>query len=155
MNRTVHLILVAMVVLALPSIGHAQSGADRFQQALKKEHVDGDLKGAIALYQQVLKEQAADRSLSAKVLLQLGSAYEKQGNADAKAAYQRIVRDYADQTEAASVARARLATLSPIAVASGGTTVPPSWSGSGVDPEGTTTRDGRLLTAIAWRGSSI
>src|SRR5215467_14811737 len=135
MSRTVHTALVVMVVLGTPSIARPQSGADRFQQALKKERVDGDLKGAIALYQQILKEQPADRSLSAKVLLQLGSAYEKQGNADAKAAYRRIVRDYSDQTEAASAARARLATLSPTAVASGGTTVRRIWAGSDVNTD--------------------
>jgi Tol biopolymer transport system component len=152
MKCAVHLALATVVMLGTPSIARPQRGADRFQQALKKERVDGDLKGAIALYQQILKEQAADRSLSAKVLLQLGSAYEKQGNADATAAYQRIVRDYADQTEAASAARARLATLSPTAVASRGTTVRRIWVGSDVVPDGAPTRDGRLLPFVAWGG---
>src|SRR5215467_7395118 len=148
MSRTVHTALVVMVVLGTPSIARPQSGADRFQQALKKERVDGDLIGAIALYQQILKEQAADRSLSAKVLLQLGSAYEKQGNADAKAAYQRIVRDYADQTEVASAARARLATLTPAALANGGTAVRRIWAGADYVWDAAPTRDGRLVTFV-------
>ena len=155
MNRTVCIVLIALVVLVTPSGAHAQGGADRFQQALKKERVDGDLKGAIALYQQILKEQKADRSLSAKVLLQLGSAYEKQGSADAKAAYQRIVRDYSDQTEAASAARARLTTLSPAAVANGGTTVRRIWAGPDIDPLGAPTRDGRLLTFVDWQTGDL
>ena len=155
MNRTVRIVLMAVVVLVTPSGSHAQSGADRFQQALKKERVDGDLKGAIALYQQILKEQKADRSLSAKVLLQLGAAYEKQGSADAKAAYQRIVRDYSDQTDAASAARARLATLSPAAVANGGTTVRRIWAGADIDPLGAPTRDGRLLTFVDWQTGDL
>ena len=155
MSRIIRFALAAVVVLGVPSIARPQTGADRFQQALKKERVDGDLKGAIALYQQILKEQVADRSLSAKVLLQLASAYEKQGNADAKAAYQRIVRDYADQTEAASVARVRLVALSPAAVATGGTAVRRIWAGADVDPEGGPTRDGRLLTFVDWKTGDL
>jgi len=155
MNRTVHIALAAVVALGTPSVGRPQTGADRFQQALKKERVDGDLKGAIALYQQILKEQAEDHSLSARVLLQLGAAYEKQGNADAKAAYQRIVRDFADQTEAASAARARLATLSLAAVVNGGTTVRRIWAGAGIDPEGAPTRDGRSITFVDWQTGDL
>jgi tetratricopeptide (TPR) repeat protein len=83
----------------------AQSGNDLFQQALRKERVEGDLKAAIALYQRILKEHAADRALSAKTLVQLGQAYEKMGNVEARSSYQRVIREYADQSAQAAVAR--------------------------------------------------
>jgi Tol biopolymer transport system component len=104
--------LAVLLTVAGTSPASAQSGTDLFQQALRKEQVDGDLKAAIALYQRILKEHATDRALSAKTLVQLGQAYEKMGNADARSSYQRVIRDYADQSEQVAVARARLGALS-------------------------------------------
>src|SRR5665811_817294 len=78
---------ILCIALLLTAFGaptaSAQSGADLFQQALQKERVEGDLKAAIALYQRILEQHAADRALSARVLVQLGQAYEKMGTADA------------------------------------------------------------------------
>ena len=118
MMRAAALCLVALATVGGPSLAAAQSGADLFQQAIRKERVDGDLKAAISLYQRVLKEHGADRTLSAKTLVQLGQAYEKLGNADATSSYQRVLREYADQSEPAAVARTRLAALSVSAASS-------------------------------------
>ena len=108
--------LAILLLLASTSSALAQGGNDLFQQALRKERVDGDLKAAIALYQRILKEETADRALCAKTLLQLGQAYEKMGMADARSSYQRLIREYADQSEQVTVARARLGALSAGAV---------------------------------------
>src|SRR3970040_2301492 len=88
MMRAAALCLVALATVGGPSRVAAQSGADLFQQAIRKERVDGDLKAAIALYQRVLREHGTDRALSAKTLVQLGQAYEKLGNADASGSSQ-------------------------------------------------------------------
>ncbi|MHB1193400.1 MAG: tetratricopeptide repeat protein [Longimicrobiales bacterium] len=157
MKRIAVLCLVILLALSAASPASAQSGADLFQQALQKERVEGDLKAAVVLYQRILEQHAADRALSARVLVQLGQAYEKMGNADARASYQRVIREYADQPEQVTVARARLDALSASTTrsASTGPTVRRLWSGDDVDESGGPTRDGRLLTFVDWNTGDL
>src|SRR5580704_2000401 len=89
---------------------HAQtSPAVELQAAMTKEHVDGDLKTAIAAYQKIAADKSAPRDVRAKALLHLAGCYEKLGQ-QAQSVYQQIVRDFADQP-AATQARTRLAVL--------------------------------------------
>ena len=57
------------VMLLLPLVAHqatAQNGDDLFQQALQKERSQGDLEGAIGLYQEIVDKFAdARRPLAA------------------------------------------------------------------------------------------
>jgi Tol biopolymer transport system component len=87
----------------------ASTPEDLYQQAITRERAAGDIQGAIQLYRQVAA--SSDRALAARALLRLGEAYEKLGARESQAAYERIVRDFADQTEPANAARARLAAL--------------------------------------------
>jgi Tol biopolymer transport system component len=106
------LIVPALAVSALACgapAAMAQSMDAVYQQGLARERGAGDLAGAIELYQRVA--QSGDRVLAAKALVRLGEAYEKMGAKEAQAAYERILRDYADQAEPVSVARQRLATM--------------------------------------------
>ena len=89
----------------------AQSGNDLFQQALVKERTEGNLPEAIKLYQTIVQKYRADRKLAAKALFQMGQAYEKLGNAEARNAYERVAREFADQKEVAADAGRRLAAL--------------------------------------------
>jgi len=84
------------------------TGTDLFQQALVKERADGRLEEAIAIYRQVL-DATSDRSLMAQTLVRIGASYEKLGMTEAREAYERVARDYADIAEPAATARARLA----------------------------------------------
>ena len=82
------------------------------EAAAKKEMVEGDLKGAIDLYRQIIAQyDRTDRASAAKALLRMGQCYEKLGLAEARNAYQRIVSEYAEQRETVTAARARLAGL--------------------------------------------
>jgi Tol biopolymer transport system component len=103
-------ILFAIVTVAVVwSVGaSAQSGYQLFQQALSKEQAEGKLNDAIVIYQRIVKDFAGDHALAAKALLRLGEAYQKLGDKQAQQAFERIVRDYADQKEAVVIARARL-----------------------------------------------
>ena len=113
-------ILVA-VILAAISIGvpvTAQRVSESellLREALHKQQVQGDLPGAIKIYQQIVSTRNGDRSVTARALLELAGCYEKLGQ-QAEAVYQRIVRDFADQP-VATQARARLAALGPPAPA--------------------------------------
>src|SRR5579859_721474 len=106
-------VLSGMILAAILSVGmvFAQSGYDLFQKALVKERAEGDLKGAIPMFQRVVSEAGANRELAAKALVEMGGCYEKLGQGEAQKAYERVLRDYPDQSAEASEARARLAAL--------------------------------------------
>jgi Tol biopolymer transport system component len=107
------LFLIAVLAAAALAIG-AQSGNDLFQKALLMERTEGNLQEAIKLYQQIVEKFAADRKLAAQALLRMGQCYEKLGNDEARRAYERLVRDYADQREVVVEARTRLALLARV-----------------------------------------
>jgi len=104
-------LLLAMTMGTALLLSGQQSGrADlQLQAAINKETVEGDLKGAIELYKKIA--QSSDRSVAANALLRMGQCHEKLGNAEARTAYQRLVRDFADQAGIVEQARVRLAAL--------------------------------------------
>jgi Tol biopolymer transport system component len=122
------------------------------EEAAKKELVDGELKGAIAIYQRILKTEGTPRGITARTLLRLGQCYEKLGTTEARNAYERLVREFADQSEEANAARGRLAAL-------GGRDtslrVRQVWAGLAEDLIGGVTRDGRYLTLQDWPSENI
>ena len=69
------------------------------QAAIRMETVEGDLKGAIELYKKIAAQPGAGRATVATALLRMGQCYEKLGDSEARKAYERVVRDYADQAE--------------------------------------------------------
>ena len=52
----------------------------QFKAAERKEQVDGDLKGAIEQYRQIVAQSGANRSIAAKSLLRMAECYQKQGD---------------------------------------------------------------------------
>ncbi|MEK7404527.1 MAG: tetratricopeptide repeat protein [Acidobacteriota bacterium] len=103
--RNLALVLAAAAGLA----AQADDAGVLLQRAIRKESVEGDLKGAIELYKKVVAGAAKNRAAAAKALLRLGECYEKQGNAQARRAYERLVREFSDQKGEAREAQARLA----------------------------------------------
>ncbi len=81
------------------------------QRAIRKETIEGDLKGAIEQYQKILTARGVGREVAATALLHLGQCHEKLGSAEARKAYERLVMEFADQAEPARTARVRLAAL--------------------------------------------
>ena len=119
MNRnTIIAAFFALVFLAGQN-ALAQSGYDLFQKGLVQERTEGDLDEAIRLYKQIVEDFKDDRTLVAKALVQMGGCYEKLGTAEARTAYERVVREYSDQPESSKVARERLSDI--IGGASGAT----------------------------------
>jgi len=111
---TAVLALFLLLVAAAPA--HSQTGQELFQQALVKERAGGDLRGAIELYERIVRDFTADRTLTASALVQLGQCYEKMGSTEAQRAYQRVVSEFADQGDLAAQARTRLVALRTEAV---------------------------------------
>ena len=152
MKRISVLITVALLLALGAGTAVAQSGYDLFQKALVKERAEGDLEAAIALYQRIAREHAENRALAAKALVQMGQCYEKLGKAEARKAYRRVIRDYADQQEQAKMARVRLAALTrPKRAADASTMVVRRvWAGPDVDILGAPSPDGRYLSYVDW-----
>ncbi len=107
-------LFIALSALWLASLAAGQtkdSAEVQLKAAIHLELVDGDLKGAIEQYQKIITNASGNRLITAKALLQMGGCYEKLGVADARRAYERVVRDFSDQQEIVAQARVRLAAL--------------------------------------------
>jgi hypothetical protein len=108
MKRT---LLLAFVALLATPTASAQSPLELFQQARRLESVQGDLEGAIALYERIGETYGSDRALGARALLQMAQAYETLGQNDATRTYRRIVSEFADQEETVAMAEEALGRL--------------------------------------------
>src|SRR5438270_10875528 len=108
------ILLVAILTLSAPLFASAQRTPESMLgAALHQEEVRGDLKGAIAGYQKVVAMPGVSRKTAAEALVRMGQCYEKLGDAESRKAYERVLREYADQKEAVTLARARLGKESP------------------------------------------
>ncbi len=145
--------LTVITLLAAATLA-AQSGNDLFQQALLKERSQGDLAGAIQIYERVLKQHASDRKLASQSLLQIAHCQERQGNETARRTYERLLKEYSDQPQAIADARARIAALSA-AAAPAGPRIRQLWAGPDVDMEGGVSPDGRWLTYAHWETGDL
>jgi Tol biopolymer transport system component len=153
----VGLVLAGALMLANPPAQRSRSAEVLLGQALHQEEVEGNLEAAIATYKKVLAEYPNNRPLAAKALVQMGECYEKLGKDEARRAYELVLREYADQNEAAEQARTRLAALRKAA----GAGKPPTlttrqvWAGPSKDLLGAPSPDGRYLTIQDWESQDL
>ncbi|HEV2492541.1 MAG TPA: tetratricopeptide repeat protein [Terriglobia bacterium] len=157
MKRILVLVATILIVGLNPATHFAQSGYDLFQQALVKEQATGDLPAAIELLKRIVQDHADNRALAAKALLEMGECYEKLGREEARKAYERLLRDYGDQNEAAAAARKRLAALGQTAGPRNGSAmvVRRVWAGPDVDVLGGLSPDGRYLSCVDWTTGAL
>jgi Tol biopolymer transport system component len=141
--------LLAVFLAALLAAGQKNDQAElALKAAIKTETVDGNLKGAIEQYKQIAAQPGAGRATVATALLRMGQCYEKLGNAEARTAYERLVRDYADQAGIVAQARVRLAALGGPGASGGLVTRRVLTDASGVG--GVLTADGKSISHIDW-----
>jgi Tol biopolymer transport system component len=147
--RPIKLILAAGLLCAALAAGFPTRQAKidpaeiALQAAIKTETVDGNLTGAIEQYQKLAK--GSHRPAAAQALVRMGQCYEKLGDAQARNAYEKVVRDFSDQKETVASAQARLAALER---AKNGlpTIVRRVWTGPEADTGGAPSWDGRYLS---------
>jgi dipeptidyl aminopeptidase/acylaminoacyl peptidase len=149
MTRIAGILVAIAIAVAASTVATAQQNTAAIEKlmasAQHKADIDGDLKGAIELYRRVAA--AGHRALAARALLSMAAAHQKlRDGATAQQIYERVVRDYADQKEAAASARVRLAP-GPALV----------WANTAVDTygNGSISRDGRLLAYVDWNTGNL
>ena len=102
-------IAIAIVAAALLAGAQSRDDAGRLLKAAHNtELVDGDLNGAIKQYSAIVSKYKSDRAVVATALVRLAECYQKMGDAESRKIFEQIVRDYADQMDAAAEAKARL-----------------------------------------------
>jgi hypothetical protein len=104
--------VVTLATLFLLSVGIvlAQNGNDLYQQGLARETA-GDLKGAVQIFERIVRDFSSNRTLTARALVRLGEWSNLLGQDQARTYYERVIREFADQKESATEARARLDAL--------------------------------------------
>jgi Tol biopolymer transport system component len=146
---TVIAVLFFGLLAGVQAVGQGDKQGEALLQAAKNtELVKGDLNAAIEQYKKILARSGTSRTVAAKALLEMGQCYEKLGQAEARNAYEQLVRQYADQTDQAQAARARLAALGGAQNRAAGAdmAVRRLLSGATVDASGEPSPDGRYLS---------
>jgi Tol biopolymer transport system component len=160
-NCSTSLAVPALAAVLLLTSAWAIQNSDQLEVELKaamhKELVDGDLEGAIADYKSLVSRAGTDRTLAAKALLQMGKCYEKLGRDEARKAYERLVRDYADQHDQAGEAQSRLAAMEKPAGDSMESTFATRmvWEGADGVFGNAVSPDGRYITYVDWESGNL
>jgi Tol biopolymer transport system component len=154
MKRLITLTLVFAITATILAMAQTPRSIEaQFKAAQHKEEVEGDLKGAIEEYNRIAR--ASDRVIAVKALLRVADCYRRLGDAEARAVYQRIVKEYGDQPQALLEARNRLAELgAKPAETDTHVVVRQVWVGDEVNVEGRPSPDGRFLTFIDWKSAN-
>jgi Tol biopolymer transport system component len=143
-------ILAALVAVLLTASGFQPSPECKilFEKAKFTMETKGDLNGAINLFNDIIKKYPNEREYAAKSQLYIGLCYEKSGVKEAQKAYERVVHDYADQSEIVAQARMRLTALGGSGGAGGFVTRRVLADAS--DVYGVLTADGRYIRSLDW-----
>jgi Tol biopolymer transport system component len=147
-KKTLTIIMaISMILGSYRSV--AQTAEELFPKAIQLEEVKGELEKAIEVYQTIVTQFSANRPIASKAQLHIGLCYEKLGNNQARKAYERVVRDYPDQTDMVALAKTKLAVLGGAAIVSGSLTliVRRIWSG---DVSGKVSSDGVFVSFTDW-----
>src|SRR6185503_11760340 len=122
---------LAIVAVGVSLVTAQNNAATMMEAARKAAVVDGDLVGAIKQYEAIVETYAkTDRAAAATALVRMADDYQKLGRAsESQAAYERVVREFSDQRDAVSQARARLASVQAPAVSRSGPTARLIWAG--------------------------
>jgi Tol biopolymer transport system component len=132
----------------------SQSASQIFQQGLLKENGEGDLKAALVIYEKIVGDETADRSLRAKAQLHIGQCYEKLGLKEAQKAYQQVIDSYPEQTEAVKIANEKLFLLLRAEVVirkeDKEFNIRQVWSDYELYSQGAPSPDGRYISYVHW-----
>ena len=128
-----------------------------FEKAKFTMETKGDLKGAINLFNEIIQKYPDEREYAAKSQLYIGMCYEKLGQEQAnqaRNAFQKVVENYPEQTDAVKVAKEKLITISKIFTPKDETELGIrkilEGQGVGLDFYGSVSPDGRYISGPDW-----
>lgn len=161
MRSIINVLIILAFILGSKTPTFSQNSEQLYQKGLIKEEGEGALNEAIVLYNQIVENQDAAKSLQAKALLHIGMCYEKMGKQEATNAYQRLVNNYPSQKYEVAIAKERLSRLIQIekleqkekpkpAKEPEGIRIEQVWSGPEVDNSGSVSADGEYLSFVNW-----
>ncbi|HEX8296330.1 MAG TPA: tetratricopeptide repeat protein [Chthoniobacteraceae bacterium] len=110
-SRSLPAILLALSLAASSGLARvaAASPSDLLEKGIYAEETKGDLDAAIAIYQQLTTEVKASQSLAAQAQWRLGLCLlKKKRDVDARAAFEKLIRDFPEEKELATKARGYL-----------------------------------------------
>ena len=103
------LLTMAMIVGAAALAGAQSRPAEQLKKAIVQEETGQSPEKAIQAYQAIVAQYDEDRKVAATALYRLAESYRKAGKrTEAQAAYQRVVREFSDQTAFADPSRRQL-----------------------------------------------
>lgn len=92
-------IIILLAGGLLASAALAKSAGVLLQEGLYAEEIEGDLDKAIKIYQQIIKDDSAQRVYTAQAVYRLGMCYlKKQNEQQAKAAFEKLTAQFPEQT---------------------------------------------------------
>jgi tetratricopeptide (TPR) repeat protein len=96
---TAIIICILLVLASAVPAAQTKSASVLLQEGLYAEEVEGNLDGAIKIYQQIIDDASAQKNLIAQALYRQGMCYMKlQKEAMAKGNFQKLAANYSDQT---------------------------------------------------------
>jgi len=109
--------VTAVLVLVIAAFASAETDTPvsvLLQEALYAEQIEGDLDGAIKIYEQVITKAEKYNELAAQASYRMGLCFLKKGEEEKAAAqFEAVVTKYPDQEKLAEKAREQLAELRP------------------------------------------
>lgn len=157
---SINLIFAAFLIFGNIYTSIAQTAEQLYQKGLMQEEGEGNLPEAINIFNQIVENQSADKSIQAKALLHVGLCYEKLGKEEATKAYQKLVNNFPGQKGEVAIAREKLNRLiianKKIAGNKGKEILKKTlsnkkiWDEHNTDLEGAVSPDGRYLSYVDW-----
>jgi Tol biopolymer transport system component/outer membrane protein assembly factor BamD (BamD/ComL family) len=105
------IIVMVMSLGIFLGAANQKSAEELYEAALFKKDADGDMLGAIKLFNQIVEQYPNNRNIAAKALLSMGMCYEKLGVTQALNKYQDVINKYPEQRDEATAAKERLSYL--------------------------------------------
>ncbi|MCJ7580215.1 MAG: tetratricopeptide repeat protein, partial [Candidatus Aminicenantes bacterium] len=125
-----------------------------FEKAKFTMETRGDLQEAIKLFSEILEKFPDEREYAAQSQLYIGMCYERLGLEEAQKAYQDVVSNYPEQTEAVRLAREKLSVLQKASIPSKEEkpefTIKKIWTGPEADGLGKISPDGQFVAFTDW-----
>lgn len=144
--------MVSSLLLATFPTHAADSAASLLQQGIRAQETEGSLETAIRIYENIVKESEANRSLAAQAQYRLGECHLKQGRtAEAEAAFRAIAERFPGETELLAKSRHQLKQMGK---ATGPMIVRKVWSDA-EDTSGGISADGRYLSFVDWNTGDL